>query len=390
MAIPSSRRRRQLFRSGNDAASEKRRAERDPERQTRSSHRSTPRTHRRLAGGSVRSLTRTEAGKVEWLEVPEPRLEKGCQALVRPLVVTLCDIDRPMADGRFPIPGAIALGHEFVGAVVEVGDAVRTVRPGDRVIVPFQISCGVCDRCKAGLTAHCRATPPRSQYGFGVVGGEHGGAFSDLVRVPFADGMLVHVPHGVPLEALACASDNLGDGWRAVAPELARRPGADVLVIGGIGSVPLYAVAVARACGAGRLDYLDADRTRLEVAEALGARALEGPIPESAGEYDLVVDGTLLDPRGLACALRSLRPDGLCVGVTIYLADPHVPYFEMYSKGVRFETGRVQARAAMTPVLDLVQAGRVDPTRINGAVLPWEAAPDAFAGDVLKPVFVRE
>lgn len=338
----------------------------------------------------MRSLTRIEPGRLAWVDVPEPKLQGPREAIVRPIVVTLCDIDRPMVDGRFPIPGAIELGHELVAEVVEVGEAVRTVRPGDRVIVPFQISCGVCDRCVSGLTAHCRATPPRSQYGFGVVGGEQGGAFSDLLRVPFADGMLVHVPHGVPLEALACASDNLGDGWRAVAPELARRPGADVLVIGGIGSVPLYAVAVARACGAGRLDYLDDDRTRLAVAESLGARALEGPIPDRLGEYDLVVDGTLLDPRGLACALRSLRPNGLCVGVTIYLADPHVPYFEMYSKGARFETGRVQARAVMPPVLELVQAGRVDPTRINGAVLPWDAAPDAIAGDVLKPVFVRE
>jgi len=337
----------------------------------------------------VRVLTRTEAGRVEWLDAPEPRLGGPREALVRPIVVTLCDIDRPMADGRFPVPGAIALGHEFVAEVLEVGEAVRDVRPGDRVIVPFQISCGACDRCTIGLTAHCRATPPRSQYGFGVVGGEQGGAFSDVVRVPFADGMLVPVPHGVPLESLACASDNLGDGWRAVAPELARRPGADVLVLGGIGSVPLYAVAVARACGAGRLDYLDSDRTRLAIAERLGARALEAPIPERAGEYDLVVDGTLLDPKGLPCALRSLRPDGLCVGVTIYLADPHVPYFEMYSKGARFETARVQARAVMPPVLDLVQAGKVDPSLVTGAVLPWDAAPDAIAGDVLKPVFVR-
>lgn len=337
----------------------------------------------------MRALTRVEGGGLEWLEVAVPTRQGPGEALVRPLVVTLCDIDRPMVDGRFPIPGTIALGHEFVAEVLEVGEAVRTVRRGDRVIVPFQISCGTCESCRRGLTGHCRATPPRSQYGFGVVGGEQGGAFSDVVRVPFADGMLVHAPHGVPLEALACASDNLGDGWRAVVPELRRRPGADVLILGGIGSVPLYAAMFARACGASRVDYLDHDRARLEVAHALGANPLEGPIPERVGEYDLVVDGTLLDPRGLPCALRSLRPHGLCVGVTIYLADPHVPYFEMYSKGARFETSRVQARAVLPDVLDLVQSGRVDPARVTGAVLPWDAAPDAIAGDVLKPVFVR-
>jgi alcohol dehydrogenase len=337
----------------------------------------------------VRALTRTEPGRLEWLDVPEPKLEGAGEAIVRPLAVTLCDIDRPMIDGRFPVPGPIHLGHEFVAEVVDVGDAVRSVRPGDRVCVPFQLSCGRCDRCVSGLTAHCRAVPPRSQYGFGALGGSVGGAFSDAVRVPFADGMLLPVPAGVPAEAVACASDNLGDGWRAVVPELARRPGADVLVLGGIGSVPLFAVAFARAGGAGRLDYLDADPARLAVAERLGARALEGKVPDRVGEYDLVVDGTLLDPAGLPCALRSLRPNGLCVGVTIYLQDPHVPYFELYSKGARFETGRVQARAVMPSVLDAVQAGRVDPCLVTQAVLPWEAAPEAILGDVLKPVFVR-
>lgn len=338
----------------------------------------------------MRSLTRKEPGRLEWVEIAAPKLASAAEAIVRPLAVTLCDIDRAMVDGRFPVAGPIALGHEFVAEVTEVGEAVRTVRPGDRVCVPFQLSCGRCDRCAAGLTAHCRAVPPSSQYGFGAMGGDVGGAFSDAVRVPFADGMLVQVPAGVPLEACACASDNLCDGWRAVVPELARRPGADVLVLGGIGSVPLYAVAFARAGRAGRLDYLDVDPTRLAVAERLGARPLEGPVPERVGEYDLVVDGTLLDPAGLLCALRSLRPNGLCVGVTIYVRDPHVPYLELYMKGARFETGRVQARAVMPEALAAAQAGRVDPRVVTQAVLPWDSAPEALLGDVLKPVFVRD
>lgn len=162
-----------------------------------------------------------------------------------------------------------------------------------------------------------------------------------------------------------------------------------MLVLGGIGSVPLYAVGFARACGAGRIDYLDVDATRLGVAEKLGARPLEGPLPERVGDYDLVVDGTLLDPKGLPCALRSLRPGGLCMAVTIYLRDPHIPYFELYFKGARFETGRVQARAVLPEVLDLAQAQRIDPAVVTQAVLPWDAAVDAIAATTLKPVFVR-
>lgn len=337
----------------------------------------------------MRQLTRIEAGRLAWTEVAPPVLQGPREALVRPLAVTLCDIDRPMADGRFPIPGEIGLGHEFVAEVVETGEAVRGVAPGDRVVVPFQISCGACDRCRRGLTAHCRAVPARSQYGFGPYGGDAGGAFADLVRVPFADGMLLPLPAGVSPEAAACASDNLGDGWRAVAPGLRECPGGDVLVLGGIGSVPLYAVDVARACGAGRIDYVDTDRRRLETAERLGARVLEGPIAAPPGEYDLAVDGSLFDPQGLSLALRSLRPHGCCVAVTIYLEDPHVPALHMYGRGARLDTGRVNARAAMPPVLDLLQAGRIHPEVVSEAVLPFDSALDAFFEPTLKPVFVR-
>ena len=337
----------------------------------------------------MHQLTCVEPKRLRWLETKTPQLSGPRQALVRPLAVTLCDIDRPMADGRFPIPAPIELGHEVVAEVVEVGDAVTTVRAGDRVVVPFQISCGECARCRAGLTAHCHAVPARTQYGFGAVGGNVGGAFCDLMLVPFADGMLLRVPAGIEPHAAACASDNLVDAWRSVAPGLAEMPGADVLILGGIGSVPLYCVDVARACGAGRIDYLDDDRHRLAVAEKLGARPLEGPLRDGIGEYDITIDGTLLNPKGLACALKSLRPNGLCVAATLYLEDPCIPMFVMYSRGARLVTGRVNARAGMAAVLDLMQSGRIDPTKVTECVVPFDSALEGFFEPTLKPVFVR-
>ena len=90
------------------------------------------------------------------------------------------------------------------------------------------------------------------------------------------------------------------------------------------------------------------------------------------------------------CALRSLRPGGLCVAVTIYLEDPHVPGFFMYSQGVRLETGRVNARAVMPEVLDLVQAGRIHPLAVTDGVLGFDDVLEAFAEPTLKPIFVRE
>lgn len=329
-------------------------------------------------------------GVLAWRDVPAPTLEDGAQALVRPLAVTTCDLDHAILHGTVPFPGPFAFGHEFVAEVLAVGDAVRTVAPGDRVIVPFQISCGTCDRCTAGLTSSCRTVRSRAAYGLAPLGGtDWGGAFSDVVRVPFADAMLVALPPGVAPRTLACASDNLVDGWRTVGPWLAEAPGAEVLVVGGgARSIALYAVATALALGAARVDYVDAHPERLAAAERLGARAVAGPPPRRAGEYRITVDASA-DPDGLACALRSTSPYGVCTSVGIYYGDVALPMLELYTRGIRFVTGRVNARGDLPRVLELVASGRLDPGAVTDAVLPWEAAVDGLLADHTKPVFVR-
>jgi D-arabinose 1-dehydrogenase-like Zn-dependent alcohol dehydrogenase len=102
-----------------------------------------------------------------------------------------------LALGGTPFLLPLHFGHECVAEVLSVGERVATVKPGDRVVVPFQISCGSCGACRAGLTANCEAVPPVSMYGFGVGGGHWGGAVSDELAVPYADGMLVPLPSGV-------------------------------------------------------------------------------------------------------------------------------------------------------------------------------------------------
>src|SRR4051812_23079347 len=179
----------------------------------------------------MRQLTLVETGRLEWEDVPEPKLEEGGQALVRPLAVALCDLDANIVNGEFPLPAPVAMGHEFVAEVVDVGDGVKSVRPGDRAVVPFQISCGECARCRRGRTGDCESVPRLSMYGFGALGGNWGGALSDVVRVPYADAMLVPLPDGVDPAAVASASDNIPDGWRTVAEPLERRLGAEVLVV---------------------------------------------------------------------------------------------------------------------------------------------------------------
>jgi alcohol dehydrogenase len=338
----------------------------------------------------MRQLSFVEPGAVRWEEAPDARIEGPDEALVRPFVVTTCDLDHAIVHGRAPFAGPFPLGHEFVAEVVEIGGEVSRFRAGQRVIVPFQISCGHCDRCARGLTGSCRTAGAGSAYGMKPIGGDWGGALADLVRVPYADAMLVDLPAGVDAIAVASASDNLPDAWRAVAPFLAESPGADVLVVGGVArSIALYAIAIARALGAGRIDYVDTDRDRLSLAERLGARGVEGPPPRRAGSFPITVDASG-DAAGLACALRSVEPYGVCTSVAIYYFETALPLLEMYTRGVRFHTGRVNARAVIPEVLALVRSGKLHPEVVNSAIVPWDDAHEAILADMRKPVFVRD
>ena len=334
----------------------------------------------------MRQLTMTEERAVEWRDVPEPELQSPADALVRPLAVALCDLDQPILRGDAPIPGPIALGHEFVAEVVE-GDGFA---PGARVVVPFQISCGDCERCRRGLTANCLAVPERASYGFGAFGGDFGGALSDLVRVPFADHMLVKVPDGVAPATVASASDNIPDGWRTVRTALDAHPGAEVLVVGGDAqSIGLYAVDAARALGATGVTYLDTDPERLRIAAELGADAIETAPPHRHGSYEISVDASG-SREGLACALRSTGPGGSCTSVGI-LFEPEtpIPLLEMYSVGVHFHTGRAQVRPEIPRILELVADGTMQPQLVTSNVVPWDDAAEAVLEPERKLVIER-
>jgi threonine dehydrogenase-like Zn-dependent dehydrogenase len=341
----------------------------------------------------VRQLTYIEPRKLEWIDVPEPGIEGPKQAIVQPLAVATCDLDLAIIRGLAPIPGPFAFGHEFVADVVEVGEEVRAFKTGDRVVVPFQITCGECDRCRRGLTANCTGVEPRrAMYGLGTISGKDwGGAMSDRVRVPFADSMLVALPEGIDPVAVASMSDNIPDAWRTVGPPLEADPGGSVLVVaGGAPSIGLYAVALAKSMGASSVEYLDSSPGRLELAARLGATVVEGPPPRKRGRHPITVDASA-DPAGLACALRSTEPGGVCTSVGIYYtAETPVPLLEMYTYGVTFVTGRVDARPAIPKILDLVLAGKFHPAEVTTSVVAWDSAASALLEPVNKLVMVRD
>jgi threonine dehydrogenase-like Zn-dependent dehydrogenase len=321
----------------------------------------------------MQQLTYTAPEELTWIDAPEPKLSSDAGALVRPVAVATCDLDALIIRGESPFAAPFALGHECVAEVVDVGDTVTTLAPGQLVSVPFQISCGDCPPCRRGRTANCRSVAFMSTYGFGPAVEQWGGFLSDLVSVPYAEHMLVPVPNGVAPASVASASDNISDAWRAVGPPLADEPGAAVLVVGGAaaGSIGLYAAGLAVALGASTVLYVDPDPGRRATAQALGADTRDD-LPNRLGPFAITVDSSA-QADGLRLALRSTAPDGICTSTAIYFGDqPELPLLEMYTKGITFKTGRAHVREAMPHVLGLTAAGSVHPELVTTKVVPWQ------------------
>ncbi len=336
----------------------------------------------------MRELNFIEKGRLEWREAGEPRLEGDGEALVRPVAVATCDLDLLLVRGLAPTEEPFPFGHEGVAEVTEVGDGVESVAPGDLVSVPFQISCGECETCRRGHTGNCERVGRMSMYGL-PMGTNYGGFLSDAVRVPFADAMLVPVPEGIEAASVASLSDNIPDAWRTVGPQLTERPGSPVLICASGAAIALYATSIALALGAERVDLVGGNSFLRGRAEELGANLLEKDFPKRLGPYPITVDASG-DPEGLQCALRSTEPEGICTSIGIYFTETTpVPLLEMFTKGIRFHTGRCHARPAMEPLLDLVQQGSFKPELVTGETAPWDEAPDAIAGHRSKLVISR-
>ena len=228
---------------------------------------------------------------------------------MRPLAVALCDLDRPIITGEAPVPPPVAIGHECVAEVVEVGEEVASFAPGDLVVVPFQISCGACDRCRAGLTGDCREVPPGSMYGFGAFGGDWGGLVSDLARVPVRRARCsCRVPDGVdarharqrlrqpPRRVAHRRRPARGEPRRRRARGRRRRPQHR----------PLRGRLRDARSGAGEVAYVDTDPDRLALAERARRGGHRGARPQVQAPADHRQRDR--DPRGPARGASLDRP----------------------------------------------------------------------------------
>ncbi|HEY8608387.1 MAG TPA: alcohol dehydrogenase catalytic domain-containing protein [Noviherbaspirillum sp.] len=334
-----------------------------------------------------RALSFLSPHRLAWREVPAPRILHPEDAIVRPVASTTCDLDRLIIEGKTPYNGPFDIGHECVAEVIALGEGATGFYPGQLVIVSWHISCGHCHRCRNGLNNTCASHPHGAMHGMSV-GGEWGGFFSDLVRVPYARTALLALPPGLDPAHAASMSDNIPFGHELTVPHLQRNPGADVLVMGGVGSVALFAAAYAVAAGAGKVDYVDTDRRRLEIAERLGANPVESAPRRRFGSYPITVDASG-SAESLASAIRSTEPEGMCSSVGVQFGDIPFPMQEMYAKGIHFYTGRGKGRPNFEAALDFVTARRVRPELVISEIQPFDMADEVLAAPSMKPVLVR-
>lgn len=346
----------------------------------------------------MRALQVAPGARLRWRDVPAPAPPGPDAAIVHPIASATCDIDCPLALGATQFALPLHLGHECVAEVLTVGERVSTVKPGDRVVVPFEINCGTCAPCRAGRTASCTSVPPVSAYGMGLATGHWGGAFSDELAVPYADAMLVPLPGGIDPAAAASVADNVCDAYRHIAPHLPALleadPDTEVLILAAMSrrfmfsaSGPLYVGLIARAYGARNVCLADARPNVRAHAERLGLNALHPRELRRRRPAPLVVDITV---DKLHVALANTAADGICTSSGSLHRSARIPSLRMYVRNATLHIGRTHARALIPEVLDLMRDGRLRPELVTTTAASLEDAPSVlrehFLGGGVKTV----
>jgi len=328
-----------------------------------------------------------EPGRLAWREAASLHVNGELEAIVRPIASTTCDLDRRIIRGAVDFGRDFPIGHECVAEVLDVGDSVASVRPGDLVVVPRHICCGVCANCRVGLTAACTASPGMSGYG-APIAGDWGGLFSEEVRVPFADGMLTRLPDGIDPVFAASASDNMTDAYIAVWRGLSKHPGAPVLVVNSLPSLGLFVVDLARAAGAASVDFVDVQEDRREIARGLGAAVHPAILPEHHHWKFPVVINVAAQPELLADAFKCLAPGGHLSNAAMFFQDTPLPLWELYKRDVTFSMGTASINVHLPRIFDLLKCGHVHPERIM-TTYGMDNAPEILTQRDLKPVLTR-
>jgi len=345
-------------------------------------------------------------------EVPDATIERPTDVLVKITTTNICGSDLHMYEGRTEVEPGTVLGHENLGEVIEIGSAVDQVKVGDRVCLPFNISCGFCKNCERGLTGFCLTANPGSAgaaYGYSGMGPYSGGQ-AEYLRVPYGDFNCLRLPDDAEEKEAdyVMLSDIFPTGYHAT--DLADvRPGESVVVYGA-GPVGLMAAYSAMIRGAAKVMIVDRHPDRLALAEKIGVISIDdskgSPVEqvlemtggEGADKGCECVGYQAHDPQGEEHAnmtmdnlVQSVRPTGMLGVVGVFVPeDPGAPdklskqgriafnYGQFWEKGQRIGTGQANVKAYNRQLCNLIHSGRAKPSFIVSHTLPLRDAPDAY------------
>lgn len=328
----------------------------------------------------MKAVTLHGPGDVRLDEVPDPVLQLETDAIVRIDAAAICGADLFPLHGLTPgFEYGTILGHEFAGIVVEVGSAVSSVRPGQRVVNMSLVADGTCAACRAGRVTQCSG---RALFGYSGVYPRLDGAQADFVRVPHADTVLSALPDSVSDEAAVFLSDNLPTAYDAVVRGEVKRD--DLVCVVGLGAVGLMAVMVALDVGA-TVFAVDGVEVRRELAAKLGARAFE---PGEAGEAlasateglgaDVVVEaaGT---PGALDAALHLARGRGVVSVVGAHF-EPDYPLNNalMFERELTLRFSIGDSLAHRERLISMISEGRLDPAAVVTHRMALDDAVEAY------------
>ncbi|MDX3241352.1 zinc-dependent alcohol dehydrogenase family protein [Streptomyces sp. ME18-1-4] len=318
-------------------------------------------------------------GRSAWEEVPDPAVKEPTDAVVRVGAVTICGTDLHILKGDVPEvrPGTV-LGHEAVGEIVEVGSDVRTVRPGDRVLVSCISSCGRCRFCREARYGQCRGG------GGWILGHLIDGTQAEYVRVPYADLSVHALPSAVESKDAVLLADIFPTSYEVGVLNGHVRPGDTVAVVGA-GPIGLAAIATARLFAPERIVAVDLAASRLEAAKQLGADAVadaaEGPeqlvadLTDGLGA-DVVIEAVGV-PESFEMCTRMVRPGGHVANVGVHGRPATLHLEDLWIKNVTITTGLVDTHSTPT-LLRMAAAGRLPTAQLVTHTFPLEHMEEAY------------
>jgi threonine dehydrogenase-like Zn-dependent dehydrogenase len=364
-------------------------------------------------------------GEVRVVDAPDPKILNPHDAIVRVSLTAICGSDLHLYDGYVPtmMRGDI-LGHEFMGEIVELGSAVKTLKLGDRVIVPFPISCGRCWFCQQGMTSLCDNSNPNAWmneallgyatagiYGYSHMYGGYAGGQAQYVRVPFADFNPTKIPVGIPDEKALFLTDIFPTGYMA-AENCGIQPG-DTVAVWGAGPVGLFAIRSAWMLGAERVIAIDRFRERLRLAQSDGRtevmdyadtddvfdqlkdltggrgpdRCIDAVGMEAHGTFaDAILDRVkqamkLQFDRAhvLRQVLHCCRKGGTVSipGVYAGFVDKF-PFGTAFGKGLTIKMGQTHVHNYTKPLLAMIERGEIDPSFVITHRVSLDEAPEMY------------